>query len=222
MQMFYNYAALILTVSGIIISLTGYYLLFVCRTSYEWLVWLIISSTLIMAGFIIGKLIQRLSLASHTDFLTGLWNRRYFHLRLDEKRIRAVNKKMPLCVALIDVDEFKKVNDIYGHAKGDMLLSELADVLQENTRSSDIVARWGGDEFAVIFSDTSLADAYTVVERIRCKVEKIFHSSYGLTISGGVILLEPGQNLRELLIRTDQALYKAKAKKNLVITITDF
>ena len=218
--MFYNYATLILTASGILISFAGYYLIFICHINHEVLVWLMISSTLIMAGFITGKLIQRLNLASHTDFLTGLWNRRYFHLRLDLKEIDATKNNTPLCVALIDVDNFKKINDIYGHVKGDLLLAEVADVLQGNTRSSDIVARWGGDEFAIILSDTSLADAYEILERIRCKIENIFYSSYGLTISAGLITLKPGQNLKELLIKADQALYKAKTLKNSVIKMT--
>ncbi len=215
--MFYNYAALILTASGVIISLAGYYLIFVCHTHYELLVWLVISASLIVTGFTTGKLIQRLNLTSHTDFLTGLWNKRYFHSKLD-----ATKKNTQLCLALIDVDDFKKINNIYGHVKGDMLLSEVAHILQANTRSSDIVARWGGDEFAIILADTSLASAYEVVERIRHKVENIFHSSYGLTISVGLIPLAPGQNLRELLVKTDQALYKAKMLKNSVIKIVDF
>lgn len=215
--MFYSYAALILTASGIAISLAGYYLIFVCRTNYELLVWLIISSGLIVTGFITGKLIQRLNLTSHTDFLTGLWNKRYF-----QSRLYATKKNTQLCLALIDVDDFKKINDIYGHVKGDRLLSEVAGVLQGNTRDRDIVARWGGDEFAIILSDTSVADAYEVVERIRSKVENIFNSSsYGLTISVGLIPLEPGQKLKELLIKADQALYKAKMLKNSVIKITD-
>lgn len=216
--MFYNYATLILTASAIVISLTGYYLISVCHTPYELIVWLAIASSLIVTGFATGKLIQKLNVTSHTDFLTGLWNKRYFHLRLNETQ-----KKTKLCiVALIDLDDFKRINDIYGHVKGDMLLSEIADILQENTRSSDIVARWGGDEFAIILSDTSLADAYEIVERVRSKVENIFHSSYGLTISIGLIPLQPGQNLKELLIKADQALYKAKELKNSVITITEF
>ncbi|HMM20965.1 MAG TPA: GGDEF domain-containing protein [Selenomonadales bacterium] len=210
--MFYNYAASILTASGIVISLTGYYCIFACHTHYKLLVWLIISSSLIVAGFATGKLIQRLNVTSHTDFLTGLGNKRYFYSRLD-----ATKKNRQLCIALIDVDDFKRINDTYGHVKGDRLLSEVAEVLQGNTRSSDIVARWGGDEFAVILLDASLADAYEVVERIRSKVENIFHSSYGLTISVGLIPLEPGQKLKEVLIKADQALYKAKMLKNAVI-----
>lgn len=211
--MFYNYAALILTTWGVTVSLTGYYLIFICHTDHELLIWLIISSSLTATGFTTGKLIQKLNLTSHIDFLTGLWNKRYFHVRL-----AASQKSTQLCIALIDIDDFKKINDMYGHIKGDMLLSEIANILQGNTRSSDIVARWGGDEFAIILSDTSLPVAHEVVERIRCKVEAIFRPSYGLTISIGLVPLEPGQNFRELLIKADQTLYKAKMLKNSVIS----
>lgn len=219
MQVFYNYASIILAALGTMAGLTGYYLNSVCRINFEWLVWLIISATLNMAGLMTGKLIQRLNLSSHTDFLTGLWNRRYFYLRLDEEEARATRKKKSLCVAMVDLDAFKTINDIYGHAVGDILLCEIVAILKKHIRGTDIVARWGGDEFAILFSDTSLTNVREIMERVRCKVEKTFHSSYSLTISVGIISLEPDQNLRELLIKADQALYKAKMQKNSVITI---
>jgi diguanylate cyclase (GGDEF)-like protein len=122
---------------------------------------------------------------------------------------------------MIDVDDFKAINDIYGHATGDLLLSDLATIFKRNVRVTDIVTRWGGDEFAIIFSKTSLIDAYEVMERIRNKVEMQFSSSYGLAISAGIISLEPDQNIKNLLIIADRALYKAKAQKNSVITIAD-
>lgn len=214
--MLYNYAPLILTIAVMTISLTGYYLLFVCHANCQLLIWLIISAALTVTGFTAGKLIQRLNLASHTDFLTGLWNKRYFHLKLNTP-----DKNIPLCVALIDLDDFKKINDIHGHFQGDILLAKVADILRENTRKSDIVARWGGDEFAVIFLYASLPNAYRRIEQIRCKIENTFRSSFGLTISAGLMPLEPGQNLQKVLIKADQALYNAKMLKNSVIKAPD-
>ncbi|MEM5795719.1 MAG: GGDEF domain-containing protein, partial [Bacillota bacterium] len=115
----------------------------------------------------------------------------------------------------------KAINDRYGHAAGDMLLSELATMFRKNVRSKDIVARWGGDEFAIIFSGASLMEAYEIMERIRQKIEARFHASYGLAISAGIISLEADRELEDLLVLADQALYKAKEQKNSVITITD-
>lgn len=221
MQVFCRYAPLILTVLWTIVGLTGYYLDIVLQVGFAGLLWLGAALFLAAAGFSTGRLIQRLNLSSHTDFVTGLWNRRYFYLRLDEEEARATRKKTPLCVGMIDVDDFKAVNDTYGHAVGDILLSDLAAVFRKNTRATDIVTRWGGDEFAIIFPETSLKDALEVMERIRRKVDARFHSSHGLTISAGIIMIEPDQDIKDLLVKADQALYKAKTQKNAVITIAD-
>jgi diguanylate cyclase (GGDEF)-like protein len=211
---FYNFAPIILAILGALVGFSGYYL-------NARLLWVLVSIVLAIVGLAIGRFIHKLSLSSHTDFLTGLWNRRYFYLRLDEEETRATRRKTPLCIAMIDVDGFKKINDTYGHAIGDILLSELAAIFKKNTRSTDIVTRWGGDEFAIIFVETSLADALEIMERIRRKVEKTFHASYFLTISAGIIPLEPDQDIKELLITADQALYKAKTHKNSVISVNE-
>lgn len=218
MQVFYNYAPFVLTILGTAVGLTGYYLDMVLQVGSARQIWGGAALLLAMAGFTCGRLIQSLSLSSHTDFLTGLWNRRYFYLRLAEEEARATRKRTPLCVAMIDVDDFKAVNDAFGHAAGDLLLSDLAAIFRESARATDIVARWGGDEFAVIFPETYLPDALGAMERIRRKVEAGFRS-YGLTLSAGVILIAPGQDMKDLLIRADQALYQAKSQKNSVMTI---
>jgi diguanylate cyclase (GGDEF)-like protein len=212
---FCNYAHLILMVLGILISLTGYYLDTICQFNYRGLLWAVITVLFAIGGLTIGGLIQKLSIRSHTDFLTGLYNRRYFHLKLTKE----ARTKTSLCIAMIDVDNFKAVNDTYGHAVGDLIISDLAAVLKKNTRDKDVVTRWGGDEFAIIFSETSVTDAYAVTERIRRKIEAGFHSSYGLTISAGINTLEANLDLKDLLVKADQALYKAKKQKNSVITV---
>ncbi|HBS58693.1 MAG TPA: GGDEF domain-containing protein [Firmicutes bacterium] len=219
--MFYNYARLVFTVFGLGIGFTGYYLDMVLQVGYEGWIWLATTFILSLGGFAAGGLIQRLSASSLTDFLTGLYNRRFFYLRLDEEEARASRKKKPLCIAMIDVDDFKAVNDTYGHVQGDLLLCELAGILKNNTRFTDIVARWGGDEFAIIFSETPLPNACEIMERIRSKVEQAF-SPYELTISAGIMTLEPEQNLKDLLIMADQALYEAKARKNSVTAVAVF
>jgi diguanylate cyclase (GGDEF)-like protein len=217
---FYKYTPWILALLGATFGLVAYFLDVVCRIKYESLLWLGVILILFCTGFVTGRLIQRLKLSSHTDFLTGLWNRRYFYLRLDEEESRATRKKTPLCVAMVDVDGFKTVNDTYGHAIGDVLLSDLAAILKKNTRKMDVVSRWGGDEFAIIFPETSLDTALDVMKRVRDKVEASF-KPYSLTISAGIISLEPDQDIKSLLIKADQALYKAKNKKNSVIAVID-
>ncbi|TWH45874.1 GGDEF domain-containing protein [Sporomusa sp. KB1] len=220
--MFYNYAPIILAVLGAIVGISGYYLITVYQIRYAWLYWMIISTILMIVGLINGKLINKLNLSAHTDFLTGLWNRRYFYLQLTEAELKAAKRNSSLCIAMIDADNFKAVNDIYGHMIGDGLLIDLATILKKNTRSSDVVTRWGGDEFAIIFSETSLEDTTAIIERIRYKVEHRLQNPYGLTISAGIVSLEPEQDSKNLLIKADQALYMAKAHKNSVIILNEF
>jgi diguanylate cyclase (GGDEF)-like protein len=219
---FYNYAPIILAVLGAIVGISGYYLITVYQIRYAWLYWMIISTILMIVGLINGKLINKLNLSAHTDFLTGLWNRRYFYLQLTEAELKAAKRNSSLCIAMIDADNFKAVNDIYGHMIGDGLLIDLATILKKNTRSSDVVTRWGGDEFAIIFSETSLEDTTAIIERIRYKVEHRLQNPYGLTISAGIVSLEPEQDSKNLLIKADQALYMAKAHKNSVIILNEF
>ncbi|CUH97383.1 hypothetical protein P22_3511 [Propionispora sp. 2/2-37] len=216
--MFFHYARLLLATLGMIIGLTGFYLDAVVQTHYKWLLWLGITFSLSAFGLFSGDLIQRLSVSSNTDFLTGLWNRRYLHFKLNKEKNRMLKKKMQLCIAMIDVDGFKMINDTYGHNIGDTLLSDLAAILRKNTRDTDIVARWGGDEFAIILPDTSLENALEVLERIRNKVEINF-PPYHLTISAGITVLKPGQDLKNLLAKADEALYKAKRQKNAIIAV---
>ncbi len=220
--MFYNYAPLLLAALGTIAGATGYYLNMVLPAGFDRLFWGGATFLFIIVGFTNGRLIQRLHFSSHTDYLTGLWNRRYFYLKLAEEEARANRKQTPLCVAMIDVDDFKRINDTYGHAIGDVLLSDLSAILRKNTRGTDIVVRWGGDEFAIIFSETPLAEVLEVTERVRRKVEMRFQSSYGLTISIGVMPLKRDQDLQDMIISADQALYKAKEQKNAVTTVAEF
>lgn len=149
------------------------------------------------------------------------WNRKYFYLRLNEEKAWSDRKKTPQCVAMLDVDDFKAINDTYGHITGDALLSDLAAVLKKNARGTDIVVRWGGDEFAILFPGTSQGEALEVMERIRQAVAAKYSSSYGLTISTGILSLEPGQDIMNLFIKADQALYKAKKQKNSVIKLAE-
>jgi diguanylate cyclase (GGDEF)-like protein len=205
-RVFYKYAPFMFALFGIVVSLTGYYLDMFLQLSYASLVWAGVALLLCLAGFTTGRLIRQLDASSHTDSLTGLWNRRYFYRRLAEEKSRANRNKAPLCVAMIDIDNFKLINDKYGHAAGDLVLVELAAVFQNTVRTTDIVVRWGGDEFAILFCGAALPQAYAVMERIRCKVGDRFSSTYGIAISAGVISLEPGQAVQDLVLTADQAL----------------
>ncbi len=151
-----------------------------------------------------------------TDALTGLPNRRYLFERLDLEMGRAVRYERPLALIIVDIDHFKRVNDIHGHRFGDFVLTEAARVLRNNLRESDVVARYGGEEFAVLLPETNVEQAEAVAEKLRgAFAERELRerdAAVALTISAGVaatsvLAVEDGETL---VARADAALYEAK------------
>ncbi len=147
-----------------------------------------------------------------TDVLTGIPNRRHF----EEEAARAFGHMdrtgAPVCVAICDIDHFKAVNDTHGHDVGDEVLREVARRLQGNVRDADFAARWGGEEFVVLFADTTCDEASEVAERLRLAIGSapIEALKRNVTISIGVAQCEPGQELDAALKRADTGLYEAK------------
>ena len=170
-------------------------------------------------GFISGRIIQSLYRSAHRDQLTNLWNSRYFYSQLTKEIKKLKQSQASLCVALIDLDDFKMINDTYGHAVGDEVLRGIATVLVGNTRDRDIVVRWGGDEFAIIFPDTTLERASVSAERLREMIERS-RDCRQVTISAGVLLVPGEMEVAQLLKMVDDTLYKAKQTKNLVVLNT--
>lgn len=144
---------------------------------------------------------------AHTDMLTHLPNRRYMQELLEETFANA----RPFAVLLLDIDHFKRINDEYSHATGDSVLREVARRLDNTSRRSDTVARWGGEEFLVLASDTDLAQAQQLGERLADAVRTTpFAGHIRVTLSVGVTCYKAGDNLTRLLSRADVALYRAK------------
>lgn len=165
----------------------------------------------------------RLEKVSITDYLTGIYNVRYFNQRLAEEFSRAERYKLPLSCLMLDIDHFKLVNDKYGHQVGDTVIRELARLLRKLTRSSDLLARYGGEEFIMLLIQTSLDDAITKAEAMRSFIEKHkFQKLKGkrrLTVSIGVASYPSHKikGLYDLVTYADNALYEAKnSGRNLV------
>jgi diguanylate cyclase (GGDEF)-like protein/PAS domain S-box-containing protein len=146
-----------------------------------------------------------------TDGLTGLRNHRAMQDALTLTVQGSARKKLPVSVALLDVDHFKKFNDSFGHQAGDVVLREVARILSESVREGDIVARYGGEEFCVILPDTNEADALVVCERIRASVEGAPWVQRPVTISVGVSTAVDVHDTQEFIKQADEALYEAKA-----------
>jgi diguanylate cyclase (GGDEF)-like protein len=162
--------------------------------------------------------LQRQRLLSSSDPLTGLFNRRFFDDYLANEIRRAERYQTPFTVAMLDVDHFKRFNDTYGHAVGDMALRTVARVLQETVRRSDLVARYGGEELVALFRETEAEPAVERVEAIRHAVAAapLVANGPGLparvTVSAGVASWPAdGLSPQELLVAADLRLFKAKA-----------
>lgn len=163
-----------------------------------------------------NALLQRIS---SQDSVTGIANRRTFDEKLAEEWGRAARQDRPLSVVMIDIDDFKRFNDNYGHQKGDECLRRVADALQQGAaRTGDLAARYGGEEFVILLPDTDAAGAVGVAERLRCDVEALaiphaFASTVKqVTVSAGVSTLFPrvDPSHDEIINRADRHLYQAK------------
>jgi diguanylate cyclase (GGDEF)-like protein len=147
-----------------------------------------------------------------TDELTGLFNRRHF-LRLATRELNAMDADVVHGLALIDLDHFKRINDVHGHAAGDQVLQAFAAVASACLREGDVLARYGGEEFVVLLPDCNAERLTSCCERLRIAftdVELIGISVSHLSLSAGMTLLELGDDLDDALHRADQALYRAK------------
>jgi diguanylate cyclase (GGDEF)-like protein len=162
---------------------------------------------------------EELKEIASTDSLTGLPNRRSVLEYLKFEINRAKRKKVPLSIAILDVDDFKQINDTFGHMVGDRVLKELAILLRKNLRSGDVVGRFGGEEFVVVFPETELITATKIMERIRRVIENTYFEPVGsVSISVGVTEFREGDTLEDLLKRADEKLYQAKREgKNRVV-----
>ena len=163
------------------------------------------------------KLEDQLKELSEKDALTGAYNRRYFMQIFDREFSIAKRYKNKLSVLLVDIDNFKKINDTYGHAGGDAALKKLVLLCEEFFRQSDMFARYGGEEFIVMLPNTPSLGAAIIAERIRAKIEEMTvpyeKETIKFTISIGITLvLDTDTNSNAVLTRADSALYQAKKK----------
>lgn len=154
------------------------------------------------------SLIKKLS---EIDPLTNLYNRRFFNEKLDDIQ----NKQTEYAIILIDIDHFKKINDLYGHHFGDEALCQVAKLLSSHIRQSDIVARYGGEEFIIALPETSLNIAQALAERCRLAIqnqvlESLDHHYVQLTASFGIATSSDDDNISKIIHLADKALYRAK------------
>jgi diguanylate cyclase (GGDEF)-like protein/PAS domain S-box-containing protein len=148
-----------------------------------------------------------------TDKLTQVFNRTKFHEVIKTELERAYRYDHPLSLVMFDIDNFKKINDTYGHAVGDYVLQTLAQIVKENLREIDYLVRWGGEEFIIITPETDLEKAKVLAERVRKAIEDYrFNKAGKITISLGVTKFITDDTEDTIVKRADDAMYKAKQK----------
>ena len=166
--------------------------------------------------------LEHVSELVHQDQLTGALNRRGMEEAFEREATRAERSGSPLCVALLDIDNFKRLNDTLGHQAGDQALIHLSKVIQETLRPSDSVARYGGEEFVIILPDTSLETAEATISRLQRELTKKYFLNENerilITFSAGVALRAAQEDQESLIGRADKAMYQAKKTgKNRVV-----
>ena len=164
-----------------------------------------------------SHLYEMVVLQSLTDPITGLWNHRFFQEKLAEELQKAAQLKAHLSLIMIDIDDFKKLNDMYGHQHGDLLLKSLAQILTSSSRDIDFVCRYGGEEFAVILGGANLDQGWDIAERLRKRIEDFRfpapdgQNSIPMTISVGLASYPDDAGQKEdLIAMADKAMYIAK------------
>ncbi|MBD3610204.1 MAG: GGDEF domain-containing protein [Gammaproteobacteria bacterium] len=192
-------------------------------------VWIQASVAYVLSAFISvayessqAKLQNELIHEAEYDYLTNIYNRRGMSRVLQDDMAYARRYKDPLSFILLDIDNFKTINDRYGHETGDVLLTELGRVLKGNVRVVDHVSRWGGEEFLISMPNTSLKQAQIMAEKLRHTLSQhAFEHVGNITASFGITSLEADDELADCIKRADMALYKAKdAGKNQLYTVT--
>jgi diguanylate cyclase len=166
--------------------------------------------------------LQHLSELVREDQLTGSLNRRGLDDVFERETARSDRRGTPLCIAILDLDDFKKLNDTYGHIAGDAALKHLVKIVKDTLRSMDVIARFGGEEFLILMPETSVEAAASTMTRLQRELTKHFflhdNEKVLITFSAGVALRRPNEEQTELVKRADKAMYTAKQTgKNRVV-----
>jgi len=165
---------------------------------------------------------ERVRQMAYMDGVTGIFNRRYFELRIAEEIARGSRHSLAFSVIMVDIDHFKQLNDDFGHLVGDEVLRQVSGILTQQLRKSDVLTRFGGEEFAIITPETDLESASAVADKLRRVIETWNFPGVkrAVTISAGVAEFPAqGANRHDLVKSADEALYAAKQSgRNRVVT----
>ncbi|MFA5383849.1 MAG: GGDEF domain-containing protein [Eubacteriales bacterium] len=217
-----KYTPIVILLAGLLIFGLITFLIDRQNSFNQVLVWVLFIITQTLISTMYGIQIKELQRQACIDILTGLYNRKYFN-----EKLSGVKAKGLFSLLLIDIDNFKRINDTFGHMAGDMVLQQFAEILRFCTRKNDLVARWGGEEFTVILFQTEPEETLIIADRIRLIANNrdfsYAGSTFKISVSIGVASIKEGSVIgQDQIIKiADQALYKAKEKKNDIAVFTD-
>lgn len=216
-KFFIRHAPFILFINVLGLHLLGYLLNESVFRPMTLFVWLSVGTIDAVFAFFCGRLIQRLNKQAVTDSLTGIKNREFFYAFLTEELKKLERNQGHLSLLFLDLDNFKTINDEYGHLTGDKILIELSELMQLSVRARDIVVRWGGEEFAILLPQTEQKGAVHMAERLRSLIEAYNFSPAKVTVSIGVATTNQTMDVDSFVKLADSALYKAKKVKNIIV-----
>jgi diguanylate cyclase len=184
------------------------------------LIWLLSGCIDIIFIYKLGKITRSFHKSMYIDTLTQLNNRDFFYASISDSMEKLKKKQSYISLLIIDLDNFKNINDKYGHIAGDEILKQLSNILKYNIRANDIATRWGGDEFVITLPGANTKDAFNVADRIRSNIHShdFFYNNilFKVTVSIGITSVEDKIDINAFIDLADKALYKAKTNKNSV------
>ncbi|MBV7271726.1 GGDEF domain-containing protein [Clostridium sp. PL3] len=222
-KFFIKFTPYIIATNVLAVHLLGYILTLQVEKRWYFAIWLAVALIDVAFAFRCGRLIQNLHRNVYEDALTKVKNRGFFYLRMSEEieKLKKINYRISLL--MIDIDNFKVINDTYGHIAGDSLVKQLASILSQKIRKSDNIIRWGGDEFAIILPESTHEEAYNIAERIRNVVQdySFYHNNVliKMTISIGIASVKDEIEIDTFVDLADSALYKSKRTRNSVTNL---
>jgi len=219
-KIFIDFFPIISSVLILILHILGYTATLYLSNYPVFLIWLLSGCIDIIFMLKLGKITRSFHKSMYIDKLTQLNNRDFFYASISESMEKLKKKQSYISLLIIDLDNFKSINDTYGHIAGDEILKQFSNILKHNIRDIDIATRWGGDEFVITLPGVNKKDAFKIADRIKSDIHRhdFFYNNslFKVTASIGIASIGKEMDINAFIDLADKALYKAKTNKNSV------
>lgn len=219
-SVFIKFFPMISSVIIILLHVLGYIATAYLPNYPKLFIWLLLACIDIIFIHKLGKITRSFHKSMYIDTLTQLNNRDFFYASISDSMEKLQKKQSYISLLIIDLDNFKNINDKYGHIAGDEILKQISNILKCSIRANDIAARWGGDEFVITLYEVNKQGAFNIADRIRSNIQShdFFYNNmlFKVTVSIGITSVENKMDINAFVDLADKALYKAKTNKNSV------